>query len=159
MMEAPPPAPFEMIEAELVFELLVIALDPPAQVRQTDEGGQWRRLGQGREVVLGRRGLAQRPLAEDPLDGAGLGAVAVMRGPDAQGDEARPHAPAGAFTPGHGRPGRDRQAPEERRQADGGLADGALAGAVAGGHGRRGDGAAARIVAASPGSTGEGIVR
>src|SRR6266536_256699 len=112
MMEAPPPSPFEMIEAELIFEFLVIALDPPAQMRQTDEGGQRRRLGQCRKVVLRRRGLAQRPLAEDPLDGSGLSAVAVMRGPDAQGDESRPHAPACAFTPGHRRPGRDRQAPE-----------------------------------------------
>jgi hypothetical protein len=45
MMEASPPATFEMIEAELVFEFLVVALDPPAQVGQTDEGGQRRRLG------------------------------------------------------------------------------------------------------------------
>ena len=86
-MEPPPAAPFEMIEAELVLELLVVPLDPPAQMRQTDERGQRRRPGQGREVVLRRRRLAQGPLAQDPLDLPGLSAMSIMRGPNAPGDE------------------------------------------------------------------------
>src|SRR3989442_9684280 len=126
MMNPPPAAPFEMIEAEFVLELLVIPLDPPAQVRQPNEGGQRGRLGQGREVVLRRRRLAQRPLTKDPFDGAGLGAALVMRRPDAEGDESRAHAAPGAFTPRHRGPRRGRQAPDEPRQADGVLARGAL---------------------------------
>ena len=121
-MEPPPAATFEMIETEFVLELLVVPLDPPAQVRQTDEGGQRGRPGQRREVVLRRRRLAQRPLGQDPLDGSGLSAVSVMRGPNAKGDESRAHASPCAFTPGHRGPGREEQSRDERRHADSVLA-------------------------------------
>src|SRR5713101_4983442 len=107
MMEPPPAATFEMIETEFVLELLVVSLDPPTQVSQTDEGGQGCRLGQRREVVLRRRRFAQRPLGQDPLDGPGFGAVSIMGRPNAQGDESRAHASPCAFTPDHRGPGRD----------------------------------------------------
>src|SRR5712691_10715316 len=126
MMEPPPATTFEMIETEFVLELLVVPLDPPAQMSQTDEGGQRGRPGQSREVVLRRCRLARRPLAQDPLDGAGFGAVLIMRGPNSQGDKSRAHAPPCAFTPGHRRPSREGQPPDERRQAEGMLAGGAL---------------------------------
>src|SRR5713101_6586594 len=126
MMEPSPAAPFEMIEAEFVLEFLVVPLDPPAQMRQTDEGGQRCRLGQSREVVLRRRGLALRPFAQDPFDGPGLGALSIMRGPNSKGEESRAHVPPCAFTPGHRGPSREGQPPDERRQADGVLARWAL---------------------------------
>src|SRR5437867_1020440 len=126
MMEPPPAATFEMIEAEFVLELLVVPLDPPAQMSQTDEGGQRGRPGQSREVVLRRRCLTQRPFAQGPLDGPGLGAVSIMRGPNSKGDESRAHAPPCAFPPGHRGPSREGQPSDERRQADSVLARWAL---------------------------------
>src|SRR6266498_1353985 len=101
MMEPPPAATFEMIETEFVLELLVVPLDSPAQMSQTDEGGQrW-------------------PLGQDPLDGPRFGAVSIMGRPNAQGDESRAHAAPCTFTPGHRGPGREGQLPDERRHADG----------------------------------------
>ena len=37
MMKAAPATPFKMTEADLLFELLVVALDAPAQLGQVDE--------------------------------------------------------------------------------------------------------------------------
>jgi hypothetical protein len=57
MMEAAPAAASEMVQPELVFELLVVALDPPAQLGEVDEIGEGRRCRQGREpaaLVLGK---------------------------------------------------------------------------------------------------------
>src|SRR5438552_18261053 len=98
VMEPPPAATFEMIETEFVLEFLVVPLDPPPQVSQTDERDQRGRLGQRREVVLRRRRFARRPLGQDPLDGPGFGTVSIMGRPNAQGDESRAHAAPCAFT-------------------------------------------------------------
>ena len=37
MVEPEPPAPFVMIESELAFEFLVVALDPPAHLREVHD--------------------------------------------------------------------------------------------------------------------------
>src|SRR3990170_3962453 len=111
MVVEPTPTPaFEVIQPELVLELLVVALDPPAELGEPDELRD-RRVGwQGGEPALGRRGRAFGPLDEQPLHGARLAAVRIaVRGPHAQPREARTHAPARALPP------RDR-APRLRRQ-------------------------------------------
>src|ERR1700758_1405467 len=67
MVEAAPPAPFIIAEAEFLLELLIIALDPPSQlcqIAQTIEGGLF---GQGGKPILGRLGFVFRPLDQKPF--------------------------------------------------------------------------------------------
>jgi hypothetical protein len=47
MVEAAPPAPFIITKAELLFELLIIALDPPSQFCQVDQTIEGGIFGQG----------------------------------------------------------------------------------------------------------------
>src|SRR5437667_12897077 len=108
VMEAAPAASFKVIEAELVLELLVITLDAPAQVRQTDEVGERHRGRQGGEVVLGRGWFVWRPLAQEPFDRTQFGPGPGRGGPDPEGHEARAHTAPRAFAPDHGGPGRGR---------------------------------------------------
>src|SRR3954463_7321358 len=67
MMKAAPAPSFIMIEPKFLLEILIIPLNPPAQlgpVNQIDQGGRRR---QGREPVLGRLLVARRPLDQQPL--------------------------------------------------------------------------------------------
>src|SRR4051812_23554356 len=52
MMKAAPTASFIMIEPEFLLEVLIIPLDPPAQLGRVNQIDQGRR--QGREPVLAR---------------------------------------------------------------------------------------------------------
>src|SRR5512132_2084117 len=66
VVEASPCSTLEVVEAELALELLVVALDAPAQLREANQllergGGRERR-----EPELGRCALPIRPLAEEP---------------------------------------------------------------------------------------------
>ncbi len=62
MVEAAPPAPFIITKAEFLFELLIIALDPPPQFCQVDQAIEGDILGQGGKPILGRLGFVFRPL-------------------------------------------------------------------------------------------------
>src|SRR5215471_2815547 len=66
-MEATPPAPLEVPEADLLLEFLIIALDAPAQLGKADELSEADILLQRREPVFGRRGFALGPLDEQPF--------------------------------------------------------------------------------------------
>jgi hypothetical protein len=55
-----------VVEAEFSFEVLVGALSAPALRGDGDQGIERRVLGQRREVVVGRVGLAVAPLDEKP---------------------------------------------------------------------------------------------
>src|SRR5712692_6655990 len=102
VMKAAPAAPFEMIEAELVLEFLIVALDAPAELGETDELADRRRRRQGREPILRRLRIASRPLDQQPLFRPRLGALVIaMRRPDAHTREARTHRAARAFPPRH----------------------------------------------------------
>src|SRR5512138_654591 len=68
VVEAAPRSPLEVIEAELLLHLLVVALDAPAQLGCADEILERGADGQGREPELGRLLLALRPRAEEPLE-------------------------------------------------------------------------------------------
>ena len=57
MVEAAPPAPFIIAEAEFLLELLIIALDPPSQLCQIDQTIEGDILGQGGKPILGRLGF------------------------------------------------------------------------------------------------------
>src|SRR3990172_3229762 len=116
MVVEPTPTPaFEVIQPELVLELLVVALDPPAELREPDELRD-RRVGrQGGEPARGRLGRAGRPLDEQPLHGARLMTVLIaVSGPHAQPREARAQAPARALSPHNRAPRLRRQLLRER---------------------------------------------
>src|SRR3972149_2501058 len=115
MMEASPPPALEMVEPELILELLIVALDAPAQLGEADEISEGRRLRQGREPILRGLRVAPRPLDQQPLFRPGLRTLLIaMGGPHAPPREAGPHRAARPFTPRH-RP------PRGRRQRDGQL--------------------------------------
>src|SRR5438046_1965201 len=61
-------AAFEVIETERVFELAIVVLDPPAQLREPNELLERRVRGEIGEPVLGRLGCLRRPFAEQPVD-------------------------------------------------------------------------------------------
>ena len=74
-----------MTETNLLFELLIIALDAPAQLGELDQTGQRHVLRKCREPVLGRHLFILGPFDEEPLFGSGRGAIVIaMRRPDAQ---------------------------------------------------------------------------
>ena len=122
VMEAAPAAPFEVIETKLVLQFLIVSLDAPAQMGQSSEVGEGRRGGQGGEVVLRRRRFVQRPLAQEPLDGAEGDPEPGGGGLDPEGHEARPHGGPRAFAPGDGGPGRGGEPAHQGRESDRGLA-------------------------------------
>src|SRR3954462_6620824 len=57
VVEAAPPAPFIITEAEFLLEFLVIALDSPAQFGQVDQPIEGDVLGQASKPILGRLGF------------------------------------------------------------------------------------------------------
>src|SRR5512147_2323228 len=82
MMEAAPPPAFEVIESQLIFQFLVVALDSPAQHREPDEVSAGGRRWQRREPVFDRRRFRARPFDQQPLFGTGCRSpVVAMRGP------------------------------------------------------------------------------
>lgn len=51
-MEAAPGAAFEVVEADLTFEILIVAFHAPAKLRHANKGPKAEVGGQGREVKL-----------------------------------------------------------------------------------------------------------
>ena len=107
------PRPFVVTEPDLVFELLIVALDAPAQLGDVDEIVEseivsWQR----REPVLGRRDLALSAIRSAAILPVEVSApiIVAMRGPHAHRGKPgahralrpRPprHAPATASAPG-----------------------------------------------------------
>src|SRR3989442_14321542 len=126
MMEASPAAALEMVEPELILELLIVALDAPAQLGEADEVGEGRRLRQGREPILRGLRFAPRPLDQQPLLWPWLRALLIaMGGPHAQSREAGAHRAARPFAPRHGPPCRCRQRDGPPLEALGGMRRGA----------------------------------
>src|SRR5712692_9739758 len=98
VMEAAPAAPLEMIEPELILELLIVALDAPAQLGQAGQLGDGRGLWQRREPILRGLGVAPRPLDQQPLFPPGLGPLLIaMGGPHTQPRETGAHRAARPF--------------------------------------------------------------
>src|SRR5262249_6603392 len=111
MMEPTPAAPLEVIQAQLVLELLVVSLDPPAQLREADEGSDRDRLWQRRQPVFRRLGGSARPLDQQPFHRPGVGPLLVAMGrPHPEARKAGAHGPPRALTPRHGLPARRRPA-------------------------------------------------
>src|SRR5260370_2404046 len=67
VVEASPTSPFEVSKPELLFQLLIIALDAPAQLGQIDQAFEGDVRGQRREPIFGRFFLAFAPLDQQPF--------------------------------------------------------------------------------------------
>ena len=67
VMKAAPTASLEMPQAEFLLELLIIALDAPAQFCQSHEFLDWRVSRQRTQEVLGGFDFSLGPLDEQPL--------------------------------------------------------------------------------------------
>ena len=76
-MEAAPPTPFKMSEPELLLELLIVALDTPAQLGGVDQPAEGDVFRKGREPVFGRLILALGPLDQQPLFRSGLSEIVI----------------------------------------------------------------------------------
>src|SRR4029434_9607112 len=115
-MKASPPSPFVVRQRELLLELLVVVLDPPPQLDRLDQPLERRPLGQRREKVPRRFGLALGPLDEQPLLVTRLvESIVPMRRPHAPGQEAPAELALGSFSPG--------EAPESVLVLDGQVLD------------------------------------
>src|SRR3712207_515298 len=114
MMEAAPTAAFVVTEADLLLELLVVALDQPAGLGGVDQVLQ---RGAGRQVgqpVLARLLGPLGPLDQQPLLRPGLRAQGVaVRRAHPPGGEAGGEVGLAALAPGHAAPGLAGQAEGE----------------------------------------------
>src|SRR6266853_5916239 len=111
MVEAAPPAPFIITKAEFLFELLVIALDPPSQLCQINQAVEGGILGQGGEPILGGFCFVIWPLDQQPLFSAQLAhQVITMRRPHPPPGKARRQPIRGSLAPGDRLPRLLRQA-------------------------------------------------
>ena len=89
VVEPAPATPLEVPQAQLLLEVLVIALDPPAQLGQLDQPHQGRVGRQAGQSVFGRFPFIRGPLHQQPQLGPGHGAIIVpMSGTDPQRGEA-----------------------------------------------------------------------
>src|ERR1700760_4773668 len=117
MVETAPSSPFEMPEPDLLLELLIVALDAPAQLGEIYQVAESDILRKRREPIFCRLGLTFRPLDQQPFFRAALGETVVAMGDtDAYPGKARGQLFGGACAP------RDR-APGFGRQAEGKLLD------------------------------------
>src|SRR5712671_4562887 len=112
-MEALPASAFEVPEAEFLLELLVVALDAPAQLGQIDQARQGNVVGKGGEPILRGLLLGFRPFDQQPLFLTGSAAAGCVH-PHAR--ETRGELPRRTFPP-YGR------APSIQRQAEGEFLD------------------------------------
>src|SRR5436305_2091401 len=95
MMEAAPAAPFIVSQAQFLFQLLIIALDAPAQFRQIDQALEGHVRRDGGQPVFGGLGLTLGPFDQQPFLVPRLGPPLVtMGGPHPnEARSARPHFP------------------------------------------------------------------
>src|SRR5438105_3932632 len=77
MVEAAPTAPFKVVKADLLLEILVIAFDAPTQLGKIDETGKANVGGQVRQPILCRFLLAFGPFDQEPFFRPRLAAVEV----------------------------------------------------------------------------------
>src|ERR1700752_3023823 len=105
MMEATPAAPFVVAEPDLLLELLIVALDAPAQLGQIDELREADVLRQRGEPVFGWLRFTLRPFDQQPLRRQLLGDQFVVADADTHTREARGQLVGRAFPPRHRAPG------------------------------------------------------
>src|ERR1700758_645526 len=105
MMKTAPVAALVVAEAELLLELLVIPLDPPARLGHPHEALERGAPGQVGEPVLGWLSRAVRPLDQQPLLWPRLRALPIAMGrADPHGRKARTQLALGSRAPGEAAP-------------------------------------------------------
>src|SRR5271163_3936090 len=110
MVEAAPPAPCIIAQAKFLLELLIIALDAPAQLCQIDQTIEGGIFGQGGKPILDRLGFVFRPLDQKPLFSTQLAQqVVAMRRPHSPSGKARGEPIRGSLAPSDRLPGLWRQ--------------------------------------------------
>src|ERR1700686_5820512 len=115
MVEPSPSSPFIMAQSKFLLQVLVIALDPPAQLGQIDQAAERDIVGQGPQPVFGRLLFVLRPFNEQPFFGTRLGeAFITMGGAHPQPGEARAQPIGRPLAPGNRLPSRSQQAEGER---------------------------------------------
>src|ERR1700761_4545322 len=101
MVKAAPAAAFVVAKPELLLEVLVVALDPPAPLGLPDQGREGGVGRQGGEPVFGRFGLPLWPLDQAPFLGTRFAAAGVaLSRADAHGSEAGRQFGVAALAPG-----------------------------------------------------------
>src|ERR687889_2609182 len=119
MMKAAPAPSFIMVEPQFLLEILIIPLNPPAQLGPVNQINQGGRRRQGREPVLGRLLVARRPLDQQPLLRMRLSPpVVTMRRTHPHRGEAPAQVTPAARAPTHRLPGTRRQGKSEVLGAD-----------------------------------------
>ena len=100
VMKAAPSAALEMAQPNLLLELLIIALDAPAQFGDVDQAIEGDGVWERREPVFGRLGLALRPLYQQPFRRMRLTSLfVVMSDANTQARKARDQRLGRAFAP------------------------------------------------------------
>src|SRR3954468_15873102 len=110
MMEATPAPSFVVPEAEFLFQLLVIALDPPTQFREIDQALEGHVRRDGGQPVFGGLGFTLGPFAQHPSPTPRRGPPLVaMGGPHPNPGKARGQRPRTSLAPGNRLPACRRQ--------------------------------------------------
>src|SRR3990170_2529776 len=99
-MEAAPSAALVVSKPDFLFEVLVVALDPPAQFGKIDQTFEGDVVNEIREPIFGRLVFLWRPLDQQPFLGAALGhAIIATGGSDSHAGKARAQPISRAFAP------------------------------------------------------------
>ena len=106
MVVKPAPASsFIMPQAELLFQLLVIAFDDPALLGQAYQIAKLGADRQSSKPILGRFGFGPRPLEQQPFFRMGLATPAIaVRGTNPYGSETRTQGMSSSFPPSYPSP-------------------------------------------------------
>src|SRR3982751_2298049 len=118
-MEAAPAASLVVPAAELLFQLLVIALDEPEKLGESDQAIDRGGRREGGQPVFGGLGIALRPFDQQPFLVPRLGPPLVtMGGPHPNPGEARDQRARTSLAPGNRLPAFRRQAERKRLDAN-----------------------------------------
>src|SRR5260370_25014238 len=100
MVESPPSASLVVAKPDLLFEVLVVALDAPAHFDNVDKTPERRLGGKRRQPVLGGFRLPLRPFDQQPFLHL-LGLAPNRRGAHADASKARVQPIPRTLAPGH----------------------------------------------------------
>src|SRR3954453_5742749 len=105
MMEAAPSAPLIVSKPDFLLELLIVALDTPAQLGKVDELSEADIHWQRRQPILGRSGFALGPLDQQTFRRQQFRQQLAMSDPNAHAAIARRQPIGRTFAPSDRAPG------------------------------------------------------
>src|SRR4051812_28599745 len=102
MMEAAPAASLVVSKAQFLFQLLIVALDPPTQFGQIDQAIEGHVRRDGGQPILGGFGIALGPFDQQPFLPPRLSPPLVaMGGPNPDSGKTRGQRSRASLTPGN----------------------------------------------------------